>query len=597
MGVIPAALSRVLALVAAHPVRDRVRLRGGVVTAALIHPVPREPDDVDLLVVEGPGLDDVVSELVDALAPLGEATVEPLWPTSAFPGRRLRVGGVQVDVGIGDPVAGTFPLHGLLAVDRATLIGWKLHGLWEREDGWRPKDLHDLWLLLAQPVPDDALRASVTAAFASRDAPLALARRLLDGRMGRSPDSRKSWRRHLADHPERPSPSTEVAAVVDRVADALRPVLAPLCAAEPPPAPFPALDGALDEVRALVAATPGFREVPWPDHVVFTYEGARDFPDPERAVTRSERRRRQVLRELRGLAFDREGRVVARKLHKFFGLDPAAPPRPGPAEAVEKLDGTLIAAQRTAGGLRLVTRRGPSELGDAAQRHAAGAMSALGAWVDEGLTPLLEWCTPAHPIVLAHPAPRLVLVALRDRASGRYAPLDEVDARAWDAGLPAARRLGTVDPAAFLAEVAGWRDAEGVVFVWPDGARAKGKAERYRWCHRVVEGPDPDRAVWWLLLAGEEAVLREVAARRGVDVEGRLARFGAILAARAAALARAVDRTVDRKVLARSTEGLPPHERRLRFRVHGGEDPVAVVRDAARLLLREGRDPAAVLGG
>jgi hypothetical protein len=69
------------------------------------------------------------------------------------------------------------------------------------------------------------------------------------------------------------------------------------------------------------------------------------------------------------------------------------------------------------------------------------------------------------------------------------------------------------------------------------------------------------------------------------------------LEARAAALAREVDPAQDRKALALATEGQSAAERRLRFRVHGGEDPEAVVRDAVLLALRDGRDPADVVGG
>jgi hypothetical protein len=212
-------LEPVLAALAAHPVRDRVRLRGGVVTAALVHPAPRVPDDVDLLAVGAP-LDAVADEVADALASLGPVAREPLWPGTAFPGVRFVVGGVQVDLGFGDPVAGTVRLHGLLAADRVTHVAWKLHGLWEREGAWRPKDLHDLWLLLQAPVDPDALRAAIVAAFH-----LAGTRRCRSragcstAGWGRSPDSRRSWRRHLADHPERPTPSREPAVVAERVAE------------------------------------------------------------------------------------------------------------------------------------------------------------------------------------------------------------------------------------------------------------------------------------------------------------------------------------------------------------------------------------------
>jgi RNA ligase len=129
--------------------------------------------------------------------------------------------------------------------------------------------------------------------------------------------------------------------------------------------PFPAgLTAA--ECRAAIVDRPEFREskkvVLGTQLTVFNYDFCHrgTFPDPEeRGISPEERRRRQVLRECRGVVFGRDVEttagepssdevLVARRFHKFFNVDQNDEVSRDkinwdrPFTILEKLDGSLV---------------------------------------------------------------------------------------------------------------------------------------------------------------------------------------------------------------------------------------------------------------
>lgn len=77
----------------------------------------------------------------------------------------------------------------------------------------------------------------------------------------------------------------------------------------------------IEDVRAAIAGRDDFREVHYGDHSVFVYflGMAKDiFPDPNTAPDERTKLLWKLRRECRGLVFDREGKVLARRFHKFF---------------------------------------------------------------------------------------------------------------------------------------------------------------------------------------------------------------------------------------------------------------------------------------
>jgi hypothetical protein len=166
-----------------------------------------------------------------------------IWQGTAFPGLRLvvRVGlerpdrDVQIDVGFNDPLVPApelveyptllGPPARLWCVRPETAVAWKLHGLHERGgQHWRPKDLHDLWLIGGRARPGE-LTGAVAAAFASRGDPVPAARSLLaDADWWGTQSAGVRWREFRATVPDRTVPA-DLGAVVGRVRELLQPAL------------------------------------------------------------------------------------------------------------------------------------------------------------------------------------------------------------------------------------------------------------------------------------------------------------------------------------------------------------------------------------
>ncbi|MBZ4421902.1 nucleotidyl transferase AbiEii/AbiGii toxin family protein [Myxococcus sp. RHSTA-1-4] len=226
-------------------------LRGGLMMRRWSGPVPRPVEDLDFLARFPFDAADTVRRLESVLRvevedgfSFGALRSEVIWAETAFPGVRVfvetRLPGVEgtfelrIDTGFGDPMepgpawteygVGEGGVARVLACRPETLLGWKVHGLFERGKGrFRPKDLFDVYLLTRYAPLDAALLPrALRLAFDSRGDSLELMTRLMEGEFGRSPWSNEKWARYRASHPEgRPE---ALADVVSAVAAALRPV-------------------------------------------------------------------------------------------------------------------------------------------------------------------------------------------------------------------------------------------------------------------------------------------------------------------------------------------------------------------------------------
>lgn len=229
------ALEGVLRRLAASPHAGALVLRGGVLLRLLCPGVPRPAQDLDLLSLERFDPDRARAQVEALLAlpcadgvRLSIAEWRPIWIDRPFPGLRFQLAvellgeplGAQLDLGFHDPVVppparlrvpGTTPALAaeVLACRPETLFAWKVHGLYERElNHWRPKDLHDAWLLARHGLDAALLPEALRVAFASRGDPLELTDRLVRGEMGRSRGSLKKWRKLRRSRPPGSVPET-----------------------------------------------------------------------------------------------------------------------------------------------------------------------------------------------------------------------------------------------------------------------------------------------------------------------------------------------------------------------------------------------------
>jgi hypothetical protein len=190
-------------------------LRGGFLTREWVDPLPRPTQDLDFVGDFAFDVGITSAKLAGAFelrlddGIVIEQVVVPLamWLDTGFPGVRLavvvRIEGAEqrigIDVGFNDPLvppATTWP-NGMRVVRPETQLAWKLHGLVELGDQWRPKDLADLWLIATRvPLEAPVLPAAIEAAFTSRGFTTAQARTALDDPRWSMKTARVRWAGH-----------------------------------------------------------------------------------------------------------------------------------------------------------------------------------------------------------------------------------------------------------------------------------------------------------------------------------------------------------------------------------------------------------------
>ena len=220
-----------------------------------------------------------------------------------------------------------------------------------------------------------------------------------------------------------------------------------------------------------------------------------------------------LLKECRGIIFNKDGNIIRRPLHKFFNLsqkDEAMIDRidiSKPHTVLEKLDGSMIAPFIIDGRLAWGTRKGETDVAEMIQTF----LDANPTYVefarnccDIDWTPVFEFCSRKNQIVIDYgPEDRLVLIALRNMITGRYFTYSELAniAQLWKLDVVDALDNPVTDMAAFAERVKDAVDMdEGFVVAFDDGFRVKIKTANYVAMHRVKDSISDERAVVSLIL-------------------------------------------------------------------------------------------------
>ena len=210
--------------------------------------------------------------------------------------------------------------------------------------------------------------------------------------------------------------------------------------------------------------------------------------------------------ELRGIVFDRGGNVVLRPYPKFFNLgEPLCPVSEGEyGVANEKLDGSMVSAALRGGRLVAATRKslGPNphlERALGILRSREGYLRLLEE--NPGKTAIFELLDPEFLNIVPYTRSELVLVGLRDNATGAVAGPEELEELGRAHGIPVApvRYRGKVGE--IKRAVRPLEGVEGVV-VHADSGLAKIKTAWYVRLHRHFSLRS-DRYLKYLYLSGE----------------------------------------------------------------------------------------------
>jgi len=205
-----------------------------------------------------------------------------------------------------------------------------------------------------------------------------------------------------------------------------------------------------------------------------------------------------IRRECRGLLFYPDGRIMSRRLHKFFNVNERDETAAHtidlskPHVILEKLDGSMITPVITDAGIRWGTKMGITEVSMQAELFVAGnpqySMFAQDMWI-QGLTPIFEWCSRKQRIVVDYPQDRLVLIAIRDNVTGAYKSYDRMMtyAESYNMDLVKAYDGTTANMEHLISETRAMEDAEGWIIRFDDGQMLKVKGDWYVRIHKTKD--------------------------------------------------------------------------------------------------------------
>jgi len=203
-------------------------------------------------------------------------------------------------------------------------------------------------------------------------------------------------------------------------------------------------------------------------------------------------------KEARGITFDREGNIVARPLHKFFNLAERAEVQPAVLDwtkmhaGFDKMDGSMITTGFMDGEFFAKSKKSfESDVAVSAKRFVElnqkyydfTKYCALA-----HLTPIFEFTSPNHRIVLRYNQDNMTLLHIRDNFTGEYFMHDELAKLAARFEIPVNKPLfgNGFDLTELLHSLNTAEGIEGYVIQFENGEMVKVKTKWYMNLHHAV---------------------------------------------------------------------------------------------------------------
>ena len=218
-----------------------------------------------------------------------------------------------------------------------------------------------------------------------------------------------------------------------------------------------------------------------------------------------------IRRECRGIIFDtKTGDIIRRPFHKFFNVNEREETQDHVVDLsqdhaiLEKLDGSMIAPFIVDGKMIWGTKMGATDVAKPVEEFVARNpeyITFADEAIDNGWTPIFEWCSRKQRIVLDYFDDQLVLTGLRNMNTGVYALHGNLEAIGLAYAIPVVRVFEPqTDMKAFLEYVRDLEDLEGFVVRFDDGHMLKLKCHWYLQIHKAKEAILQDRNIVELIL-------------------------------------------------------------------------------------------------
>jgi RNA ligase len=254
-----------------------------------------------------------------------------------------------------------------------------------------------------------------------------------------------------------------------------------------------------------------------------------------------------IRRECRGIIFDTAtGDIIRRPFHKFFNVNEREETQDHVVDLsrdhyiLEKLDGSMIApffvttdefVEKLGGGYykkKLIwgTKMGATDVAKPVEEFVARNpeyITFADECIDNGWTPIFEWCSRKQRIVLDYFHDQLVLTGLRNMKTGAYALHANLEEIGKAYSIPVVNEFATnTDMKAFLEYVRDLEDVEGFVVRFSDGHMLKLKCQWYLQIHKAKEAILQDRNIVELIL---DEKLDDIKAHLPAEDRDRLTQF------------------------------------------------------------------------
>ncbi len=217
-----------------------------------------------------------------------------------------------------------------------------------------------------------------------------------------------------------------------------------------------------------------------------------------------------IRRECRGIVFGPDGKVIARRLHKFFNFGEREETLSIDVQKqhliLEKLDGSMITPIPLGDVIRWGTKMGLTSVAFQAEEFVARNPDyvELARYCSRhGVTPIFEWCSRKQRIVVDYPQDSLTLIAARANITGDYWPYSELAWAGHRFGIPIVQTKTIDGSAQQISEyVRGLgSDIEGFVIRWDDGHMVKLKTDDYVRIHRAKDSIMQEKRVIEMIMA------------------------------------------------------------------------------------------------
>lgn len=245
----------------------------------------------------------------------------------------------------------------------------------------------------------------------------------------------------------------------------------------------------IDEVRGLVDSRPEFMIFEREHFDIISYNVMTPSTFPV-VNTRED----AILREFRGITFDKKGNIISRPLHKFFNLNEREETREQNFHkdlvdsVLYKMDGSMVHPVIVNDRILLLTKRGMSEVAEDATsflEDKENIKEFIRKMIPSGITPIFEYVSPSNQIVVKYDDTDLVLVAMRDTYTGDYTSYNDMKTVSDAYNVSIVENIGEyADISQFKETTKSLVGIEGFVIRMKDGHMVKLKTDEYVFLHR-----------------------------------------------------------------------------------------------------------------